>query len=214
MNEQFYYMRVSTNNQKLYRQEEEAKKLEIKTENIFSEKISGSIKNRPELKKLLAIVRKGDTIYFNEISRLSRNISHLVYFIDVLNDKGINIVFLKENIDTKTVLGKSMVLIIGIFAELDIENTKTRQKAGIEKAKREGKYKGRKKIEVKNEKLIDTLYPQWAKKEIKTNEFMSALNLKKDTFYRRITEYETKNNIQKNKKERKLRNTSIKKNKR
>ena len=191
----FYYMRVSTNQQRLYRQEEDAKKLNIPSENIFSEKISGSIKNRPELKKLLSVVRKDDTIYFNEISRLSRNVSHLVYFIDLLNKKGVNIVFLKEKIDTTTVMGKGMAIIIGIFAELDIENTKTRQRAGIDKAKREGKYKGRKRIEIKNEKIFETLYKQWTNGEIKSKDFMIALGLKQKTFYRRIAEYEKQNNI-------------------
>src|SRR4030042_1546372 len=94
----FYYMRVSTQQQDLYRPEVEAKELKI-------------------------------------------------------NSKGVNIVFLKEKLDTKTVLGKAMVLIIGIFAELDIENTKKRQTKGIERAKREGKYKGRKPIDT-NTKLI------------------------------------------------------------
>lgn len=185
----FYYMRVSTQQQDLYRQEVEAKELKINSENIFSEKISGSIKNRPELKRLLSIVRKDDTIYFNEISRLSRNISHLIYFIDKLNSKGVNIVFLKEKLDTKTVLGKAMVLIIGIFAELDIENTKKRQTKGIERAKREGKYKGRKPIDT-NTKLINTLYKEWKSGDLKSKDFMKALNLKRDTFYRRIKEYE------------------------
>src|SRR4030065_2225950 len=182
-------MRVSTQQQDLYRQEVEAKELKINSENIFSEKISGSIKNRPELKRLLSIVRKDDTIYFNDISRLSRNISHLIYFIDKLNSKGVNIVFLKEKLDTKTVLGKAMALIIGIFAELDIENTKKRQTKGIERAKREGKYKGRKPIDT-NTKLINTLYKEWKSGDLKSKEFMRALNLKRDTFYRRIKEYE------------------------
>jgi DNA invertase Pin-like site-specific DNA recombinase len=71
-----------------------------------------------------------------------------------------------------------------------------RQKEGIEIAKQKGSYKnvGRKKIKP-NDILFETLYKHWKERKIKAKEFMEALNIKRNTFYRRVKEYEKiKNN--------------------
>ena len=67
------------------------------------------------------------------------------------------------------------------------------QKIGIERAKKEGKYKGKPKMEI-NWELFKKLYPCWKNKEITATEMMKQLNLKPNTFYRRVKEYEQNNN--------------------
>lgn len=68
------------------------------------------------------------------------------------------------------------------------ENWKELQKIGIEKAKLEGKYKGRKKIEI-DEDLFKTTCSQWRSGLITAKRAMEIVNLKPNTFYRRVKEY-------------------------
>ena len=59
---------------------------------IFSEKISGANKDRPQLKAMLNYVREGDTLYIESISRLGRSTKDLLNIIDTLNEKGVDLV--------------------------------------------------------------------------------------------------------------------------
>ena len=100
------------------------------------------------------------------------------------------LVSLKENhIDTTTPSGMLIFSICSSLAEYERSLILLRQREGIEVAKREGKYKGRKKIEVDDKKFNDT-YKRWKKSEITAVKAMQIMNLKKSTFYRRVAELE------------------------
>ena len=73
-----------------------------KVERIFSEKLSGANKERPQLKAMLEYIREGDVLYVESISRLGRSTKDLLNIIDALTDKGVTLVSNKENIDTDT----------------------------------------------------------------------------------------------------------------
>ena len=96
-------------------------------------------------------------------------------------------VSLKENIDTTTPQGRFMLTVFGALAELERENILERQREGIEIAKSEGKYKGRKPIDY-NEAQMKTLCKQWRAGEITATAAMKELGLKPNTFYRRVKE--------------------------
>ncbi|MFA5398027.1 MAG: hypothetical protein WC346_18590 [Methanogenium sp.] len=72
---------------------------------------------------------------------------------------------------------------------LNVQMRGVLQREGIERAKLEGKYKGRKKI-IPDRENFSLLYKQWKDGKIKTKNFMQALGVKKDTFYRRVKEFE------------------------
>lgn len=102
-----------------------------------------------------------------------------------LTDK--RIVSLKESIDTTTAQGRFMLTVFGALAELERENILERQREGIEIAKSEGKYKGRKPLEV-DEAQFRTLCNRWRDGEITATAAMNELGLKPNTFYRRVKE--------------------------
>jgi DNA invertase Pin-like site-specific DNA recombinase len=177
------YVRVSSLDQNTIRQEVIMK--DLGAEEIFIDKLSGKDTNRSELQKMIAFARKGDTIIVESISRFARNTKDLLTLIDLLTEKGVEFVSKKENIDTTTPTGKFMLTVFGAVAELEREYILQRQKEGIAIAKSQGKYTGRKRIENAN---FDTVYDKWQAKEVTAVEAMKILNMKKSTFYRRVSE--------------------------
>lgn len=177
------YVRVSTIEQNTIRQEVIMQQLGA--EEIIIEKLSGKDTNRPELQKMMAFARKGDTVIVESISRFARNTKDLLTLIDLLAEKGVDFVSKKENIDTTTPTGKFMLTVFGAVAELEREYILQRQREGIAVAKAQGKYKGRRRIEKKN---FGEIYNKWRKNEITAVEAMKILNMKKSTFYRRVNE--------------------------
>jgi DNA invertase Pin-like site-specific DNA recombinase len=135
------YVRVSSVEQNEARQIEALKNYE--PDRWFVEKISGEDMERDQLKKLLDYVRPGDTIYVHDFSRLSRSLSDLLALVETLRTRGVTLVSNKEGFDTSTPTGKLMLAMIGAVNEFERVNMKERQAEGIEIAKREGKYKGR-----------------------------------------------------------------------
>ena len=184
------YVRVSTEGQETARQEELMKALGV--EKVFMEKVSGKNTERVEFQKMMSYLREDDTLYVESISRLSRSIRDLLKTIDELNERGVKFVSQKENIDTNSPQGRFMLSVFAALSELEREQTLQRQREGIEIAKAMGKYKGRKPIKIDEDKFAK-LYKQWKAKEITAVEFRKKINLKTNTFYRRVKEYEMKN---------------------
>lgn len=91
------YERVSTTEQSTLRQDVMMQEYQI--EKIFSEKVSGKDRNRPELHKMLDFIREGDTIVIESISRLARSTRDFLNILDELEKKQVALVSLKESID-------------------------------------------------------------------------------------------------------------------
>ena len=142
------YVRVSSADQHEDRQLKALEPYEIKE--IFIEKVSGKNRNREQLKLALNFVREGDVFYVTDLSRLARNLRDLLSISEVLKEKKVRLVSLKENIDTETAHGKLMFQMVGAIAEFERENLLERQREGIEIAKSKGVYKGRKKIKIED----------------------------------------------------------------
>lgn len=111
----------------------------------------------------------------------------LLTIISSLTEKGVEFVSLKENIDTTTPHGRFMLTVFGALAELERENILERQHEGIEIAKAEGKYKGRKPVAV-NEAKFRAVCARWRTGEITATAAMQEVGLKPNTFYRRVKE--------------------------
>jgi DNA invertase Pin-like site-specific DNA recombinase len=180
------YVRVSTVEQN------EARQLEaLKSKNIdkwFIEKVSAKDTNRPELKAMIEFARQGDTVYIHSFDRLARSTRDLLDIVEKMQAKGINLVSNKESIDTSTATGELMLTMIGAIAQFERANLLERQKEGIAIAKAEGKFKGRKEIGYPDN--WKEIYNQWKVREIKGNEAMEQLGLKRNTFYKLVKEYE------------------------
>lgn len=186
------YIRVSTEKQETARQQEIMNNYQV--DRIFSEKLSGANTDRPQLKAMLDYVREGDTLYIESISRLGRSTKDLLNIIDTLTTKGVTLISHKESIDTDTPTGKFMLTVFAALSQLEREQLKLRQREGIEIAKAQGKYTGRKPIEIDWEKF-GKLYTEWKSKNITGRDFMRRMDLSVNTFYRRLHEYEARNNL-------------------
>ena len=165
-----------------------------KVDHIFSEKLSGANADRPQLRAMLDYVREGDTLYIESISRLGRSTKDLLNIIDTLTEKGVTLVSHKENIDTDTPAGKFMLTVFAALSQLEREQLKQRQREGIEIAKVQGKYTGRKPIEI-DWTRFGQLYGEWKSKSITERDFMRRMGLSANTFYRRVREYEAEHGI-------------------
>jgi DNA invertase Pin-like site-specific DNA recombinase len=135
------YVRVSTVQQHEDRQMVTMEKYEIPEKNIFMEKISGKNTNRPELQKLLSILKEGDTLVIHDFSRLSRSTADLLNIVDDLNKRNVILISNKENLDTSTPTGKLMLTMIGAINEFERTNMLERQHEGIQIALKNGKFK-------------------------------------------------------------------------
>lgn len=179
------YVRVSTVEQNEQRQVEGLEKHGI--EKWFTEKVSGKDTNRPQLQAMIDFVREGDTIYVHDFSRLARSTKDLLALVDELNAKGVHLVSNKEQIDTSTPQGKLMLTMIGAIYEFERTNMLERQREGIEIAKREGVYKGRKAIQI-DSKSFDEQYNRYMNREITKVELAAVLNVSRPTLDKMIKE--------------------------
>ena len=180
------YIRVSTEHQETARQQEIMCSYQV--DRIFSEKLSGANTDRPQLRAMLDYVREGDTLYIESISRLGRSTKDLLNIIDTLTDKGVTLISHKEKIDTDTPAGKFMLTVFAALSQLEREQLKQRQREGIEIAKAQGKYTGRKPIPT-DWTRFGQLYGEWRAKHITGRDFMRRMNMSANTFYRRVREY-------------------------
>lgn len=178
------YVRVSSADQNESRQIEALGKYKI--DKWFSEKVSGkNIKDRTQLNAMLDWVRDGDTVYVLDFSRLARSTKDLLDITERLKKKSVQLVSLKENLDTSTATGKLMLTMIAAINEFERQNLLERQAEGIAIAKKQGKYKGRKKIVVKD---FEKYYDAYMSRETSKSGLARKLGVSRPTVDRLIRE--------------------------
>jgi len=175
------YIRVSTQEQNTIRQEVLMKELGV--DEVYIDRMSGKNTDRPELKKMMEYVHRGDTVIVESISRFARNTRDLLDLVERLTAKGVEFVSKKEALDTTTPTGKFMLTIFGAVAELEREYILQRQREGIAIAKEQGKYTGRK---AKQSPDFERVVAQWRNGELTAVEAMKILKISKSSFYRRV----------------------------
>jgi DNA invertase Pin-like site-specific DNA recombinase len=179
------YIRVSSEEQNPARQRELMERIGV--DKLFEDKLSGKDTDRPGFADMLNYVREGDTVIVESISRLSRSLRDFFATMDVFKDRGVHFESLKENIITNTPQGKLVMTMFVALAEFEREVIRERQAEGIAIAKREGKYKGRKPVEV-NDAELRAEFEKFRRGEITAREAMRTLGLKPSTFWRRVRE--------------------------
>ena len=179
------YVRTSTKEQNTARQDELMKQLGV--EKIYTDKMSGKSKDRPELQKMMDFVREGDSVTVESISRFARNTRDLLDLTATLAEKKVQFISQKESIDTNTPAGKFMLTLFGALAELERENILERQAEGIAIAKAEGRMNGRPR------KAVDTfedIYLDVKNGKISAAKGAKQLGISRSTWYRKVREYE------------------------
>lgn len=112
---------------------------------IRREKASGTkMDGRPELETLLQFLRKGDELVVTRIDRLARSMRDLQNIVHTLKERGVSLRATEQPIDTGSAAGKAFLDMLGVFAEFETNLRRERQLEGINAAKANGVYKGRK----------------------------------------------------------------------
>ena len=138
------YARVSTSDQELALQEDALKK--IGCQKIFTDHASGAKTDRPGMKQALAYVREGDVLVVWKFDRLGRSLPHLVETVTDLNERGIGLRSLTENIDTTTPGGRLIFHVFGALAAFERDLVTERTKAGLAAALARGRQGGRRPV--------------------------------------------------------------------
>ena len=136
------YARVSSFDQNLDRQ-----LVDANVTKVFTDKASGKDTQRPELDRLLAFVREGDTVVVHSMDRLARNLDDLRRLVQMLTKRGVRIEFVKESltfVGEDSPMANLMLSVMGAFAEFERELIRERQREGIALAQKRGAYRGRK----------------------------------------------------------------------
>jgi DNA invertase Pin-like site-specific DNA recombinase len=134
------YARVSSAGQNLDSQIDALKAAGCKK--IFTDKITGSRMDRPGWDQLMEYVRPGDVLVVAELSRMTRSLMHLLETAQALECKQVNLVSLRENIDTSTATGRCFLSMMGAIHQMERKSRAERAAAGRPSAKARGKTGG------------------------------------------------------------------------
>ncbi len=136
------YLRSYMNDQNLQSQLDQLKA--VGATNIFQEQTEGAKLDRPQLDKLMAEVRDGDTVVITSLGHIAHNTKHLLEVVETLNTAGVTFKVIDSEIDTSTPTGKGLRMLLFAITDFERQTVREKQAEGIERAKREGRYKGRK----------------------------------------------------------------------
>ena len=175
----FGYARVSTTDQNLDLQIDALNKFGC--EKIYQEKVSGSLKDRPELGKVMEHLRQGDTLIIWKLDRLGRSLRNLIDIVSELQNRGIELISLQDHVDTSTATGKFTFAIFGALAEFERNIIRERTNAGLASARARGKLGGRKKV--LGEKQSQMLKSLSQDKQHTIGTICKQLNISKATYY-------------------------------
>lgn len=186
------YLRVQDNSESENVHTEIVEKLNV--EKAFVEKTNQENDESPQLMKALEYLRTGDVFVVKEFAEIASSMAELLSIVRELAQKQVGFVSLKEKIDTSLSGGSAVMNVFTAISQFDYDMKKERQRKGIELARSEGKYKGRKVIEV-DEERFELLYNAWQAGKSTPKIMMNELNLKPATFWRKVKGYREKHGI-------------------
>ena len=145
--------------------------------------------NRKEFLAALDKAQRGDCLRAEALGDVAKTAGEMLSAMGRLREKGLDLLCPAEDIDTRGESGSAVFAFSRALLELERKDRRDRQREGIDKAREEGKYRGRKPIAV-DETLFDSVVALWKDGKITAREAMTRLDLKPNTFYRRIKEQE------------------------
>jgi DNA invertase Pin-like site-specific DNA recombinase len=122
----------------------------------YTDTISGAKAKRPGLDKLMSDARRGrfDGVLLWSFDRMARSVKHFLEVLDELNHLDIALVSFRENIDTGGPLGRAMIVIVAAISELERSLIVERVRAGMRRAKLEGRQIGRARLDIDREQVV------------------------------------------------------------
>ncbi|PED06998.1 recombinase family protein [Bacillus pseudomycoides] len=196
----FGYVRVSSKDQNEERQIQNMKDLGIEERDIFIDKESGKNMERENYQMLKRLVRTGDTIVFDSLTRLGRNMNDTLEEFRYYEKHRVNLQFIKEpyinvnytgestNDVIQSAIQKATLTILSAFAEKERIDIKQRQAEGIALARKQGRRLGRPPVEI-TEEFTDA-YKEWKSGSITAVGAMKKYGIKRSSFYKLAKQYE------------------------
>ena len=192
MSVMYGYARCSTDEsrQDIDRQKRELFAMGVKEDkHIYWEYESGTKTDRPELNKLLDVVKAGDTIVTTEVSRLTRSTKHLCEILQTVQERKIRLLIGSFSVDCRAddvdPMTKGMLMMWGVFSEMERDIISQRVKSGMKNAAAKGKRLGRPKT------TVDTLpdkfwkyYKLYKDGEITVSDFARLMGCSRTTVYK------------------------------
>lgn len=175
----FGYARVSTEQQNLDRQLAALNQYGVDI--IYNEKMTGTKRDRPELNKLLDRMTAGDTVVIESLSRLGRSTKDLIELCELFESRKVNLVSLKESIDTATPTGKLLFTLMSAISQFERDCIASRTQEGLAAARARGRLGGRPKID---SKAIQKAIKLYNTKQYSIKEIEEMTGVKKATLYR------------------------------
>ncbi|MED4653714.1 recombinase family protein [Bacillus pseudomycoides] len=196
----FGYVRVSSKDQNEERQIQNMKNLGIEERDIFIDKESGKNMERENYQMLKRLARTGDTIVFDSLTRLGRNMNDTLEEFRYYEKHKVNLQFIKEpyinvnytgestNDVIQSAIQKATLTILSAFAEKERIDIKQRQAEGIALARKQGRRLGRPPVEI-TEEFTDA-YKEWKSGSITAVGAMKKYGIKRSSFYKLAKQYE------------------------
>lgn len=190
------YIRVSSLDQNTERQLDG-----VALDRVFVDKMTGSTKDRPQLKAMLEYVRHGDVVVVHSLDRLARNFDDLLSIIKQLKQKGATFKSLQENLAINATsdnpIDTLILHIFGAIAQFNRSLIREAQREGIAKAKKRGVYKGRKsvltpQVVAQIEELLTKRHASVENyKKISHNDIARQVGISKSSLYRYLDKRKT-----------------------
>lgn len=183
------YARVSTTDQIAGLEAQERELSATGCIKLFSEQVS-SVAERPKLDAALEFVREGDTLVVTRLDRLARSTSDALRIVSLLEAKGVAlriIDFGGSEMDTQSPAGRLTLTLFAALGQFERELMLVRQREGIERAKRLGRYRGR--APTARAKLSEMT--RLAGEGLKPAEIATRLNVSRASVYRLLAEVRT-----------------------
>jgi len=190
---EYGYVRVSSVDQNYETQIKKLVAYGVKEENIFHDKASGKDKERKGLTMLMETLQEGDSLIVYKLDRLARSMRHLTNMAHELQERGIRLVFINEQIDFSTSVGRLLFNMMGSIAEFERDIINERVAEGRERAKERGIRFGRRRVEDidENKRLaLENAIEDYkeGKKPLKT--IIASSGVSRPTFYKKLRQYE------------------------
>ncbi len=176
------YARVSTDDQNLDLQRDALE--QAGCEKIYTDQQSGASTERLGLAGVLETARRGDTLVIWRLDRLGRSLKHLIHLVETLDQRGIGLRSLQENIDTTTSGGRLVFHLFGALAEFERHVIRERTQAGLARVR--GRQGGRpKRLSPHQRELLLRLHQE---RQHSIAEICQILGISKSTLYNYLAE--------------------------
>ncbi|MCD4644478.1 DNA invertase Pin-like site-specific DNA recombinase [Bacillus sp. RC145] len=201
------YIRVSTKDQNEQRQLHKMMERGVEARRIFVDKASGRNFDRPQYQLLRKILSTGDIVYIDTLDRMGRNYDEVISeWKYITRELQADIVVLENETlfdsrkfrdmgDMGRLMEDQFLSLLSYVADQERKKIHQRQAEGIAIAKAQGKHLGRPQLALSTLSqqqlhIIEKTYSKWKNREITGVQFMELLELKKNTFYKIMKEYD------------------------